>query len=298
VREFPLEPFLKDMGTLIDRGTRTFKFLDRSFNLNIEREKSIMEFFLERINNLCVHFEMVPFRFPEALRELLRRFPPGSLRLEVGIQTFNPQTAALIHRAGSLADPELRTEGSPQADPKSPLADSKISCEIETLEFLRRETNAIIHADLIAGLPGEDIVSFGAGFDRLWQALSGASSNVLDAPCEASFEIQLGILKCLPGTPIVRHNETHGMRYSPEPPYEVIETAALPAAELGRIKNFARFWEIIVNRNPFPDLLPSLLTPGLPAFDKFMILSGRLLENFGKNWGIDRQELRNYLINS
>ncbi|MCL2233091.1 MAG: B12-binding domain-containing radical SAM protein [Treponema sp.] len=274
VREFPLEPFLADMGILIDRGVRTFKFLDRSFNLNIERAKKIMEFFLERINSatdtakappLCVHFEMVPSRFPQALGDVLRRFPPGTLRLELGIQTFNPQTAALIRRAGN-----------PEA-------------EIQTLEFLRRETNAIIHADLIAGLPGEDLASFGAGFDRLWLALSAAPR---ESACGASFEIQPGILKCLPGTAIARHNLTHGMCYTPEPPYEVIETAALPAAELGRIKNFARFWEIIVNRDPFPDLLPRLLPPGQPAFERFMLFSDRLLEKFGRNWGIDRHELR------
>jgi len=273
VREFPLEPFLADMGILIDRGVRTFKFLDRSFNLNVERAKYIMEFFLGRLGKgppLCVHFEMVPSRFPEALRDVIRRFPPGSLRLELGIQTFNPQTAALVRRAG------------------------KSDAEVEALEFLRRETSAIIHADLIAGLPGESLASFGAGFDRLWQALSGAS-RLCDAPCGASFEIQPGILKCLPGTAIVRHSQAHGMRYTPEPPYEVIETAALSAVELGRIKNFARFWEIIVNRNPFPDLLPRLLPPGQPAFDRFMLLSDRLLENFGRNWGIDRQELRNCL---
>jgi len=282
VREFPLEPFLLDMGLLIDRGGRGFKFLDRTFNLNIARTKKIMEFFLERLeaSPVCVHFEMVPFRFPPDLRELLRRFPPGSLRLELGIQTFNPQTASLIHRTGVCGE------------------------EIEILEFLRRETNAIVHADLIAGLPGEDILSFGTGFDRLWQALSGASSDrpgtdsstrLTQLSVQPPFEIQLGILKCLPGTLIARHNQTSGMRYMPEPPYEVMETAALSVGELEKIKNFARFWELIVNRNPFPELLPLLLPAGRPAFDKFMFLSGMLLEKIGKNWGIDRKELRSNL---
>jgi hypothetical protein len=88
------------------------------------------------------------------------------------------------------------------------------------------------------------------------------------------------------------------MRYSPEPPYEVIETGALPAAELARLKNFARFWELIVNRNPFPDLLPGLLPPGKPVFDKFMNLSDKLLETLGRNWGLDRVELRAHIVDS
>jgi hypothetical protein len=208
---------------------------------------------------------MVPSRFPPELRELLTHFPSGSLRLEVGIQTFNPKTATLI---GRPSDPEA---------------------ELETLRFLRKSTNAIVHVDLIAALPGEDLASFAEGFDRLWLALSGAQATSV-------VEIQLGILKCLPGTPISRHNETYGMRYAPDPPYEALETAALPAPELDRIKNFARFWEIIVNRGAFQDLGPALFPEAQPVFWRFMGLSDRLLARFGRNWGIDQRELREFLL--
>jgi radical SAM superfamily enzyme YgiQ (UPF0313 family) len=256
VREFPLESFLADMEDLLNRGGRTFKFLDRTFNLDIDRARRIMEFFLERLRpSLCVHFEMVPGRFPRELRETLSRFPPGSLRLELGLQTFRVETAALIGRA---SDPEG---------------------ELEVLRFLGEKTAAIVHADLIAGLPGEDQDSFAKGFDRLWMA--------------RPTEIQLGILKCLPGTPLSRHNKDWGMVYDPRPPYEVLETAALPAPDLNRIKNFARFWELIVNRGAFDDL--ALFPAGEPVFARFMALSDRLLKRFGRNWGIDRKDLRTAL---
>jgi radical SAM superfamily enzyme YgiQ (UPF0313 family) len=275
VREFPLELFLADMEDLIKKGGKTFKFLDRTFNLDIDRAQRIMEFFFNQINRrindkpLCVHFEMVPSRFPQSLKELICRFPAGTLRLELGLQTFNTQTRALLQMTGDIDE------------------------ELKTLEFLREKTNAILHVDLIAGLPGENIVSFGNGFDRLWQVLSKQESE--DKTPGGFFEIQLGILKCLPGTPIVRHNETHKMKYSDVPPYEVIETGALSADELDKIKNFARFWELIVNRAPFPAIIPVLLPAGNPVFERFMDLSGKLLEHFGKNWGIDRGELKKYL---
>jgi radical SAM superfamily enzyme YgiQ (UPF0313 family) len=279
VREFPLEPFLTDMETLIEKGAKTFKFLDRTFNLDIERAQKIIEFFLNQINGrindmtFCVHFEMVPSRFPELLKELLCRFPAGTLRLELGIQTLNAQTRSLLQMSGNMDE------------------------ELKTLEFLREKTNAILHVDLIAGLPGENFASFKSGFDQLWQVLSkqGEDKTPYEPKVGGLFEIQLGILKCLPGTPIVRHNETHKMKYSPAPPYEVIETGALSAAELDRIKNFARLWELIVNRNPFPALILVLLPAGKPVFDRFMELSDKLLERFGKNWGIDRSELQSFL---
>ncbi|GHV93857.1 hypothetical protein AGMMS50293_01770 [Spirochaetia bacterium] len=297
VREFPLEPFLSGMDDLIRRGVRTFKFLDRTFNLNINRARRIMEFFLERIEErklsgaapLTVHFEMVPSRFPLELRETLTCFPPdaigsdSSLRLEIGIQTLNPKVSA---RIGRPSDPEK---------------------ELETLRFLREKTNAIIHADLIAGLPGEDLASFGRGFDRLWAALSpepaatAAIAPAADATTTAAqatqrhprTEIQLGILKLLPGAPINRHTEAFGMRYNPAPPYEVLETAAMSAAVLERVKNFARFWGLIMNSGLLENLEfeTKFAESGVSTFERFMALSDSLLARFGRNWGIDKHEL-------
>ena len=139
VREFPLDQFLAEMDELLRRAGpgsgRTFKFLDRTFNLNINRARRIMEFFLERLEQIenreqlpVLHFEMVPSLFPPELRETLVRFPPGTLRLEIGIQTLNSEVSARINRP---ADPER---------------------ELETIRFLGEQTSAVIHADLIAGL--------------------------------------------------------------------------------------------------------------------------------------------------
>jgi radical SAM superfamily enzyme YgiQ (UPF0313 family) len=257
VRTVPLTDFLNQLQELIDRGGRSFKFLDRTFNLDIDRARAIMEFFLQRLRpGMFVHFEMVPSRFPEALQSLLTQFPPGTLRLEVGIQTLNSQVARTI---GRPSDPER---------------------ELETLEFLRRRTRAIVHADLIAGLPGETMESFAEGFNRLWAV--------------RPTEIQVGVLKKLPGTPLAQHDVSYGMRYSDAPPYEVLETRTWSAADMDRIKNFARFWELIVNRGNFDDLVPSLLSDD--AFGAFMRISEGLLRRFGKSWGIDRGDLRSALM--
>ncbi len=264
VREFPLDAFLSDLDRLIRRGAKAFKFLDRTFNLDAGRAARIMDFFLARLNGetgvphapagLYVHFEMVPSRFPESLRERLTRFPSGSLRLEVGIQTFDMDTARRIGRASDQAK------------------------ELEALRFLRDRTSAIVHADLIAGLPGESAESFARGFDALWETRPG--------------EIQLGILKKLPGAPIARHDPEFQMEWSPLPPYEVISTSTMTKAELDRIKTFARFWELIVNRGRFDAELDRLLPPGVPAYERFSALSERLFARFGRAWGIPLEGLR------
>jgi len=278
LREFPLEPFLAEMDALVNRGARTFKFLDRTFNINIDRAISIINFFLKKIEErkthsgvppITVHFEMVPSLFPSELREALTRFPTGSLRLEIGIQTLNAEVSA---RIGRPSNPEK---------------------ELETLRFLREKTNAVIHADLIAGLPGENLASFGKGFDRLCQTLGNTALQSAElhnaekttAENAPRAEIQLGILKILPETPISRHIEAFKMRCNPLPPYEIEETSSISAPDLLRIKNFARFWELIINRS-----LAGFAETG-SVFDKFMCLSDTLYAHFRRNWGIDRNEL-------
>jgi hypothetical protein len=128
------------------------------------------------------------------------------------------------------------------------------------------------------------MASFADGFDRLWTALTADGAR-------GPFEIQTGILKGLPGAPILALAGEYGMRFSPVPPYDVLETSALGAAELDRLKNFTRFWERIVNRPAFQDLLPRIAPPGRGVFWRFMALADALYARFGRNWGIDMREL-------
>jgi radical SAM superfamily enzyme YgiQ (UPF0313 family) len=87
VRNVPLPDFLDAMGRLLDRGLRRFKFVDRTFNLNLQTSRAILEFFRRRYEpGMFLHFEMIPDRLPEGLRELIRQFPPGALQFEWGFR--------------------------------------------------------------------------------------------------------------------------------------------------------------------------------------------------------------------
>jgi radical SAM superfamily enzyme YgiQ (UPF0313 family) len=228
VRQFPLDRFLGAMERLLERGVTQFKFVDRTFNLHLPTSTAILKFFLTRMRpGLFVHFEMVPDRLPEALRELIAQFPPGALQFEVGVQTLNPEVEQLISRRQNQARME------------------------DNFRWLREHSGVHIHADLIAGLPGEDLDSFVAGFDRLL-ALGPQ-------------EIQVGILKRLRGTPIIRHDAEWAMRYSPQPPYEVLHTSRMDFATLGRLRRLASFWDIYGNSGNFRETLPQLWADGSPA---------------------------------
>ncbi len=233
-KPFPGDRFFEAMAQLYERGVRHFKFVDRTFNLNITTSIRILDFFLQRMDErLFLHFEVIPDRLPEKLKAVLVKFPPGSLQFEIGIQTLNPDVQALISRK--------------QDDDKT----------AANLAWIRNETSAHIHADLIAGLPGEDIESFASGFNRLSQM--------------NPHEIQLGILKRLPGTPIIRHTERYAMVYSPFPPYNVLSTSCIDFHTMQRINRFARYWDMIANSGRFATTKPLILA-GQP-FERFMQLT-------------------------
>ena len=210
---------LEQLQRLLDRGVKQFKFVDRTFNLNMDVSRAILEFCLERYRPaIFFHFEMIPDRLPESLREIIAQFPPGALQFEVGVQTFNEEVSQRISRRQNYRKLE------------------------DNFRFFRRETGVHIHADLIAGLPGETLESFAAGFDRL----------VALGPQE----IQVGILKRLRGTPIVRHDAEWQMIYNPHPPYEILQNKLIDFATMQRLRRFARYWDLVGNSGNFVESTP------------------------------------------
>jgi len=204
---------------------------------------------LERLRaGLVLHFEMIPDRLPAELRELIERFPPGSLQLEVGVQTFNPTVAAAISRRQDYARLE------------------------ENFRFLRGQTGVHLHADLIVGLPGETVESFATGFDRL----VGLRPQ----------EIQVGMLKRLRGTPISRHDAAWGMVYSPLPPYEILQNKLIDFATMQRLRRFARYWDLIGNSGNFVATTPLVWAGGGSPFAGFLRLSEWLYAREGRLHGI------------
>lgn len=249
---FPLEPFLLAMDKLLQRGVRNFKFIDRTFNLKISTTVTILEFFLERMtDDLYLHFELVPDNLPEKLKEVLRHFPAHSLQFEIGVQSFDPEIQTLISRK--------------QNNEKSKA----------NIQWLRENTGAHLHTDLIFGLPGDTLENFGTSFDQL-VALNPQ-------------EIQLGILKRLRGAPLNRHNDNYDLRFNPEAPYNILSSKDIDFATMQRVNRFARFWDMVGNSGRFTNTLPLILTD--KPFEQFLQLSDVLYSLAGSTWKIALKRL-------
>jgi hypothetical protein len=259
VRYFPEEALFSAFSGLLDRGARIFRFVDRTFNINIPFALKILAFFRDRYEpGMMIHFEMIPDRMPEELLKAVRDCPPGMLQFEIGIQTFNEEVARRIQRPLDIAVIEAN------------------------MRRLREETGVHIHADLIAGLPGEGMESFEKGLNRLL-ALRPQ-------------EIQLGILKRLRGAPIQRHTEQWKMVYSPHAPYEILQTSHLSFGQLQRIRRCARYWDLTVNNGHFIHTAPLIWQDTPSPFAAFMEWSDWLYEQTGTTANLHMLRLARLLM--
>jgi len=128
-------------------------------------------------------------------------------------------------------------------------------------------------------LPGEDFASFARGFNQLY-ALKPQ-------------DIQLGILKRLRGTPVIRHSEKYQLKFDAAAPYPILSTDRIDFKQIQRVTRFARYWELIVNSGIFQYTLSILLDE--QAFQRFLNFSDWLYEFSGKTHQISQRKLFDYL---
>jgi radical SAM superfamily enzyme YgiQ (UPF0313 family) len=259
---FDLDIFLAELELLYQRGARLFKFVDRTFNLNIKSSLRIMQFFLDKLaanpgDPVFAHFEVVPDHLPDALKAGIQQFPAGSLQFEIGIQSFNPDVQSLVSRK--------------QDNVKA----------AENIRWLCQHSHAHLHVDLIAGLPGEDMSSFARGFNQLVSL--------------QPHEIQFGILKRLRGTPIIRHTDNYQMVFDTYPPYTILSTRDIDFGTMQRLVRFARYWDLVANSGRFAHTLKLVL--GDDPFGNFMAFSDWLYANTDATHRIAMERLASLVAN-
>jgi radical SAM superfamily enzyme YgiQ (UPF0313 family) len=196
---FPLEEVFSDIEALVGAGAKVVKFVDRSFSVNADRSLEVWEY-IGRFNPECVtfHFEINPDRLTSAQMGAMERMPAGLMQIEAGIQSVNEETLKAVSRK---MDVELA---------------------LRNLKELVQKGNIHVHADLIAGLPFEDLDSFKKSFDALYDV--------------GPHNLQHGFLKLLHGSRIRREAETHGYKFRDYPPYEVISSRWMSYGDMMLLK--------------------------------------------------------------
>ncbi|MBR5514635.1 MAG: DUF4080 domain-containing protein [Clostridia bacterium] len=180
------EKTLKDLLEFekLPQKPRIIKFIDRTFNFDLKRAKTIWKELCTEKYTLNYHFEICADQLDEECFDILKNMLKGKIQFEAGIQSCNPKTLKAINRN----------------------TDNKKA--IENLKRIKDYKNIHIHADLIAALPYEDMPSLKYSFDETIGC------------CD---KLQLGFLKMLKGSHIRENPKTHGYIYSSKPPYQVIQ---------------------------------------------------------------------------
>lgn len=236
VRFFDTDEFLKQMLILIDKGVLHFKFIDRTFNVGTSRAIKILDFFLKNWRDgMQLHFEIVPDKLKSELLTKMKLFPLHGLHLEIGIQSYNTKTQELISRS---QDFEL----------------TKIN-----LRSLMSDTGALVHTDLVIGLPAETWDSFAYGFNQL----------IALRPQE----IQIGFLKRLKGTPIIRHTDNYQLIFENEAPFEILQTRDISFQQMRQLKKFSRYFDLYYNSENFPESMELLWSIDSDYFRSFLQLT-------------------------
>lgn len=257
VRYFDFDVLLQELQTLWQRGARDFKFVDRTFNCNIKKAAILIDFFQNKKEPYFLHFEFIPDAFAHRLKDRLQKFPPHSLQLEIGIQTLDESVAKNISRVMDRKKVE------------------------QNLHFLRTKTTAHLHLDLLIGLPGQTLQSFG--------------KDLNDLMAQSSCEIQLGILKKLSGTALARHDKTHKMVYANKPPYDILATGTIDFLTMQKLKRFARYWDIVYNSGNFKQSVTLLWEDG-DVFEGFWGFTDYFYQNTQSTHQIGIERVVKYLF--
>lgn len=226
----------RELKFFLKRKVPQVKFIDRTFNCNAARTVELLRFLKENDNGITnFHFEVAADLLTEEQIQLLNSLRPGLVQLEIGVQSFNEQTLAEVHRKTSL---------------------QKLQDKVKAV---RVANNVHIHLDLIAGLPEEDIRSFRDSFNRIFAM--------------QPHQLQLGFLKVLYGSQMEEDAKKYGMLYQSEPPYEILSTKWLSYPDILRLKAVEEMVEVYYNSGQFVNSLQFLLHFYESPFDFFEALA-------------------------
>jgi radical SAM superfamily enzyme YgiQ (UPF0313 family) len=245
-RFFSLDRVFNELIKIANFGIKLIKFVDRTFNCNKERAKSIFSFIIENSKDVfkdkVFHFEVAGDLFDKETLNILKEAPSGIIQFEIGVQSTNNETLDCINRKTDI---------------------TKVIQNIKELIYVG---NINIHLDLIAGLPLENFNTFKNSFDDIYKL--------------KPHMLQLGFLKMLKGTSIRKNSKSFGIKYRDYPPYEFLESRELSFGEVLQLKHIESVVEIFYNSGRFKKTIEYLETKFESSFEMYLEFS-EFLKNEG-----------------
>ncbi|MEG0284121.1 MAG: DUF4080 domain-containing protein [Erysipelotrichales bacterium] len=211
IRPVDLNEVLKLIEDAIEKEVKLVKFLDRTFNFDVERTNKIISHIIELDNNKTTfQFEITGELLDESsIRLINKKARPGLFRFEIGVQSTNYEANKAIRRFQNF---------------------DKLKKNILSL---KNGGKIVIHLDLIAGLPYENLDSFVKTFNDVYNL--------------EPLELQLGFLKLLKGTHLNTMVDQFEYQFDKLAPYQIKSSAFLSESDLKVIEGCEHGLEHVYN---------------------------------------------------
>ena len=237
----PVKQVQEELQLILATEPPLIKFVDRTFNDNPARALQLWKFIVDRYGKKATkktrfHFEVAPDRFTEESLTFLSTVPTGLFQFEIGIQSTDNKVLTAIKRKMAVIP------------------------ALVAIKRLSAAKNIHIHVDLILGLPEDTYAGFADSFRNVFAC--------------SPHHIQMGLLKVLPATPIAADCRQYGLVHCTNPPYEILATASMGAAEIRELYLFGECVERFYNNRYFPSFFDYLRGSGE---DIFAFFSGLLI---------------------
>ena len=244
VRFKSLERTCRELQIFLDHNVKLVKFVDRTYNLNEERYLGIWDYILSHHNGKTMfHFEIEAEYLSDKALDFLQKVGPGVMQFEMGVQSANKKTLSAINRSPNV--------------------------EVLAQKIKRIPRTIHQHLDLIAGLPFEDLESFGHSYDFVMELRPDA--------------LQLGFLKVLNGTKMEEYASQNGWKWMESPVYETFSTPYLSFNDIAFLKDMEVITDACWNKENFSFTMNYIFRYVSPwAFFSKVLEYGRKIGSFSQ----------------
>lgn len=228
IQNVPVERLRGRLDKMVEMGVTHIRVLDRTFNANPTRAVELLELFRTYEGKLHFHLEIHPAFLNTRVLDVMTSMPPMLLHVEAGIQSLDDHVLETCRRKGTVEQ------------------------ALKGLHALMKERRFAVHTDLIIGLP-----------HYTYKQLVKDTLQLLSYGVD---EIQMELLKCLPGTEFRENASAYSLRYSLLPPYRVLETDVCSYAQLNRAMVLSK----IIDQWYNPSSERELFCMAVTAFEDFL----------------------------